>query len=85
MQTQMEPRQRHRHKRPAVFEGVGVIELAGVVGVSHAHISYIFAGKRTPSLEIAARIAKHVGCSIDELYRTINRTSTAAAQSQAAA
>ena len=42
-------------------------EMARALGVDVAHISRIFSGKSLPSLELAVRIAGHMGISLDEL------------------
>lgn len=47
---------------------IRVGELSRKTGISPAHISKIFSGKRTPSLEAAARISTALKISIDELY-----------------
>lgn len=49
------------------------------VGISAVHVSLILRGQRTPSLTVAARIAKHMGVSIDELYRKLQRVQRQAA------
>jgi transcriptional regulator with XRE-family HTH domain len=49
-------------------EQLGVTYLAARVGVDKSHMSLILAGKRTPSLPVAAKLAKELGISIDELY-----------------
>lgn len=40
-------------------------------GVSSSYLSYIFNGKRVPSLAVAARIASYLACSIDKLHVTL--------------
>lgn len=57
----------------------GVREMGRDVGISAVHVSLILRGQRTPSLTVAARIAKHMGVSIDELYRKLQRVQRQAA------
>ena len=42
-------------------------ELAQASGVSRVAIASYESGKRTPSISIAARIAKALGCKLDDL------------------
>ena len=42
-------------------------ELAQASGVSRVAIARYESGKRTPSISIAARIAKALGCKLDDL------------------
>ena len=42
-------------------------KLARAVKVDLAHISRIFSGKRSPSLDLARRIADYMGVSLDKL------------------
>jgi len=66
----------------------GVRELGREVGISAVHASHILRGLRTPSLTVAARIAKHMGVSIDVLYKRLQQVqkhTQAQSQSQAAA
>lgn len=42
-------------------------ELATAVGVSQTFISYILNGFKTPSLDVAKRIADYLGVTVDEL------------------
>ena len=42
-------------------------KLAKAVKVDLAHISRIFSGKRSPSLDLARRIADYMGVSLDKL------------------
>jgi transcriptional regulator with XRE-family HTH domain len=51
--------------------GVGVRELSRHVGITHAHASLILRGLRTPSPRVAERIARHMGISIDALYKKV--------------
>ena len=43
--------------------------LAEQVGVDPSHMRHVLRGTRTPSLEVAARIAKKLGVSLDAFYR----------------
>ena len=47
--------------------GLSVPALAAAAGVTAQAIRYLEAGSRAPSLETAARLAKALGTSIDEL------------------
>lgn len=42
-------------------------ELAETVGISEAMMSYIIKGFREPNVATLARIARALGCSVDEL------------------
>lgn len=48
-------------------------KLAKEVGVTESYISHIVAGRRTPSLRVAERISKVLGCSVDEFIMEIER------------
>ena len=43
--------------------------LAKGAGVDPSHVRHILRGTRVPSLEVAARIAKKLGVSLDAFYR----------------
>lgn len=43
--------------------------LARSAGVDASHVRHILRGTRVPSLEVAARIAKRLGVSLDAFYR----------------
>jgi transcriptional regulator with XRE-family HTH domain len=49
-------------------------ELARAVGVDVAHISRIFSGKSNPSLDLASKIAQHLGITLDRLFSIIQAT-----------
>lgn len=42
-------------------------ELADKTGVNRGYISYIETAQKKPSLELAVRLAKAVGCTVDDL------------------
>lgn len=44
-------------------------KLAKAAGVSRVAITRYEAGERVPSLEIAARIARALGCKVDDLLQ----------------
>jgi transcriptional regulator with XRE-family HTH domain len=50
-----------------LFEAVNQSRLAHDVGLSRSYISLIFRGKRNPKLSVAARIARHLNVSLDQL------------------
>ncbi len=58
----------YKPQRTGKGDKVGILELARRTGLSGAHISKIFGGKRSPSLDTAAVIATTLGISIDVLY-----------------
>ncbi len=43
--------------------------LAQGLGVDASHVRHVLRGTRVPSLEVAARIAKKLGVSLDAFYR----------------
>lgn len=43
--------------------------VAREVGVTREHVSQILSGKKEPSFPVAAKLAKSVGITMDELYR----------------
>lgn len=47
--------------------GMSQEELAQAANVSRVAITRYEAGKRVPNIEIAARIAKALGCKVDDL------------------
>lgn len=46
-------------------------EIAKTVGIDVAHISRIFSRKSRPSLELAVKIAKHLGITVEELCQEL--------------
>jgi transcriptional regulator with XRE-family HTH domain len=44
-------------------------DIAAAIGISVGQVSYIFRGMRSPSLGVARRLARTLGCSIDDLER----------------
>lgn len=42
-------------------------ELAKLVGITQAMVSHYETGRNTPDLETAAKIAKALGCKVDDL------------------
>ncbi len=50
------------------LEGRSYTSIASAVGAGTPHISLIFRGKRTPALELAGKIAEHLGVSLDALW-----------------
>jgi transcriptional regulator with XRE-family HTH domain len=63
------------HKTPAALLLLDKDATLGRVShgthLSASYLSYIFNGKRVPSLHVAARIASYLGCSIDKLHVTL--------------
>jgi len=43
-------------------------QFARTAGVDPSHLCLMLAGKRKPSLDVAARIAQMIGVSLDDLY-----------------
>jgi len=43
-------------------------QFARALGLHPSHVSFIFAGKRRPSLEVAAAMAHRINISLDDLY-----------------
>lgn len=39
------------------------------VGVTREHVSQILSGKKEPSFPVAAKLAREIGISLDDLYR----------------
>jgi transcriptional regulator with XRE-family HTH domain len=54
--------------------GLRVRETARRVGISAAHVSKILAGHRQPSLDVARRIAKACGMSLQSLVDLMDRS-----------
>ena len=48
--------------------GVSQQELADAIGVSRKTISTIERRKFTPSVQIALKLARYFGCSVDDLF-----------------
>lgn len=48
-------------------KGIEGKDMADKVGVSAAMISYILKGLREPNVAVLSRIAKELGCTVDEL------------------
>jgi transcriptional regulator with XRE-family HTH domain len=51
---------------------LGVRATARAAGISPSHVSYILAGKRRPGLDVAKRIAKACGMSLQALVDLID-------------
>lgn len=47
-------------------------ELASIIGISEALLTYIKKGFRDPSLAVAGRLARALGSTIDELLKEDN-------------
>ncbi len=64
-------------QRTVMFCGksLNLSELARQIGVSPAHVSFIFAGKRQPSLETAERIAAALGMSFGDFAKSLRANS----------
>lgn len=56
-------------------------ELARRCGLSRSHLSRIRRGSRVPSLKSAARIARVLGITMEQLFRRIRRRRNQAAAS----
>lgn len=50
------------------LEGRSYGSIGRAVGAGTPHISLIFRGRRTPALALAAKIAEHLGVSLDSLW-----------------
>lgn len=50
----------------ADFSKLNLSDVARGTGVSVAHVSRIFSGLRTPSLDVAEKIAKYLGVGLSE-------------------
>ncbi|MBS4173516.1 helix-turn-helix transcriptional regulator [Bacillus sp. FJAT-49736] len=48
--------------------GISPKELAKLVDISVSHLRKIERGEGTPSLKLAVRIAKALGCTLDDLF-----------------
>lgn len=48
--------------------GTSARKTARAVGVTLPHLSRVLSGKRKPSLELASRLASHLGVTLDRLY-----------------
>jgi transcriptional regulator with XRE-family HTH domain len=51
-------------------------DLARAMGLHKSHVSLIFAGKRQPSLDVAAGLAARLRVSLDEFYTYLTQTPT---------
>ena len=52
--------------------------VAREVGVTREHVSQILSGKKEPSFPVAAKLARELGITMDELYRCWTSTRQAA-------
>lgn len=50
------------------IEGTNQTVLAETLGVNKSHVSMILKGKRKPSLQVAASMAKALGVSLDDFH-----------------
>lgn len=51
-------------------KGIKLEELAVMVGVSSRHIAFIESGQRTPSMELAFKIANVLSSTVDNIFFT---------------
>lgn len=65
----MNERVRNRVKELRTGAGFTQEELADAVGVSRQTIISIERGRYVPSLALALKIARHFGCSTDEMFQ----------------
>lgn len=70
------PAYRYRHhdvrgRRSELNPRLCMAIIAREVKVTRSYISKIFRGERNPSLEVAVRIARSMGMTVEELYRFI--------------
>lgn len=49
-------------------KGIKLEELAVMVGVSSRHIAFIESGQRTPSMELAFKIANVLSSTVDNIF-----------------
>ena len=50
-------------------------ELAREIGVTRPHVSQVLSGRSVPSLDVAAKIAKRIGVSLDQLWEHLQTAS----------
>ena len=55
-------------KKIRVENGLTKQQLANAIGVTERYIAFIEQGKRTPSLEMAGKIAKILNSSVDKIF-----------------
>ena len=48
-------------------KGITARQLAAKVGISNSMMSFILSGLREPNIQTLVRIAKELGCTVDEL------------------
>jgi len=66
---QVPKRQPARVRHPLDLKDVSFSDLARAVDVSVSHVSYIFSGKRMPSLLVAEKMAKYLKVDLTEFNR----------------
>lgn len=49
--------------------GLNITELAKLVGVERSHMSNILAGRRKPSIDLALRLSRVLGVTVNTLMR----------------
>jgi transcriptional regulator with XRE-family HTH domain len=54
------------------FRGLNQAQLAGLAGISRAYLAQIEGGERTGTLEVTARIARALGCLIEQLMAPVD-------------
>lgn len=52
-------------------------ELARQLSVDRSHVSLVLAGKRMPSLPMAAKLARELGLSLDDLHGYLEQQTAA--------
>lgn len=70
-QQQRPPRQQ-RVRTLADFERLNLSDVARGTGISVSHVSRIFSGLRSPSLDVAETIAKYLGVGMSEFTKFLS-------------
>lgn len=57
----------------AKVAAVNRTHVAGKLGLDRSYVSQVLAGRKTPGLDVAARIAREVGVSLDGLHAWLTK------------
>lgn len=66
---QRRPPRQQRVRTMADFNNLNLSDVARGTGISVSHVSRIFNGLRTPSLDVAETIAKYLGVGLTEFTK----------------
>lgn len=61
------------HNGAEALQDANRTHMAKELGVGKSHVSLVLTGKRTPSLTLAAQMARVLGMSLDDFHRALQQ------------